>query len=227
MVKRKMTSRRPGAAKRRRLAPVPRPMRYAYRPMGNCNIMRTFWKENWTLSTVSTAGFWRYYQFILSDLPSYQELTAVWDRFRINAIKVTFRPRFDNFSGNDTTDTTLPGVTNQAGNMMHVIVDPYSNTVPTGVYNSSNLNTFLEQGGVKTKSGNKPFSVYFKPTINRYVGTTAQASRIRAPYLQTSDSVNQTHNGFHIFAQDVNLTGVTGQSFDVFVTYYMSLSGVK
>lgn len=217
---------RQGWRRKKKLAVMRRPTRYVYRPQGVCNIKRTFWLENWTLGTAATSNFWRYYAFQLSSLPSYTELTALWDRYRLNAIKVTFRPRFDGFGGENTTDTTLPGVTNQAGNYMHVINDPYSNVTPTGVYNSANLNSFLENGNVRSYRGLRPFSVYVKPAIDTYVGTSATAARRRAPFLQTTN-FNMVHNGFHIFAQDVNLTGVSGQSFDVFVTYYMTLKGLK
>lgn len=190
-------------------------------------LSRTFWYETWTPNTISTAGFWKYYSFQMIQLPSNGEFTGPFDRYKINAIKVTFRPRYDGFSGNDTTDTTLPGITNQGTTMAHVVNDPTSNVTPGGTYTSATLNNFLENGRAKTYMGTKPFSVFFKPMINQTVGGVAAGRRIKAPYLQTSTALSVDHNGFHVFLQDVNLTGVFNQGFDVFVTYYFSCKGVK
>lgn len=213
--------------RRRRAAPMGALTR-SLRP-NKIALKRTFWLENWTFSTVTTNGFWRYYSFTLSQLPSLSEFQSLFDQLKISAIKVTFRPRYDNFSGNDTTDTTSPGVTNAPGNYMHVIVDPKSLTTPSGLYTSSNLNIFMEQGNVRTYQGLRPFSVYFKPMINQTVGAV-QGMRRRAPYLlidPASGATGAPHYGFHVFQQDVNLTGTSVQSFDVYVTYYMMAKGVK
>lgn len=194
---------------------------------GSMNVVRTFWYENWTPSTVTTANFWKYYAFRFSDIPQYTEYSAIFDQYRINAVKVTFRPRYDNFAGNDTTDTTLPGVTNQGLTTAHIINDPYSQLVPSGVYSSANLNIFLENGRVRSYTGVKPFSVYLKPTIYETVSATNTARIKRAPFLMCQDGFNAAHRGFHIFLQDINLTGVFGQSFDVFYTYYLTLKGMR
>jgi len=93
---------------------------------GTVLIKRTAWQSNWTLGTATTNDFWRYQTFNLQQIPSYTELTNLWDRYRIAGVKVTFRPRFTEFAGNDTVDTTLPGITNQSGAYVHIIADPYS-----------------------------------------------------------------------------------------------------
>lgn len=189
------------------------------------NYKRTFWLENWTLSTASTNGFWRYYNFTAASIPNFTEISTLFDRYKVNALKYTFRPRYDGFDGANSTDVTPPGITNQQGNMVHIVKDPFSNTTPAGTYTSSTLNTFMEQGNVKTYMGNRPFSVYFKPTITQTIGGSA-IERCRAKWLLTqSSTVN--HYGFHAFQQDVNLTGTSGQSYDVFVTVYMQASNPK
>lgn len=191
------------------------------------NVKRTAWIESWTLSTASTVGFWRYYQFTVANIPSSAEFTNLFDTYRIKGVRITFRPRYSGFSGNDTTDTTLPGITNQAGNYVHVINDPYSTVTPSGTYTTTNLNSFLENGNVKTYNGNKPFSVYVsKPTIDTYRGGTATASRVKAPWMQTT-AANQPHNGVHVFLQDTNMTGTSGQTFDVFYTIYAQFKNLK
>lgn len=221
--------RRPSGRRMRRMTKKRRIVRRRRVRGARLNVKRTFWVENWTPNTTTTNGFWRYYQTSIGVMPSIAEFTAMFDQYRINAVKITFRPRFDNFGGNDTTDTTLPGVTNQAGCMMHVCKDPYSVVGPTGTYTSANLNAFFEQGNVRTYTGNRAFSVYYKPTINKTVdgaGGSNNVERARAPYIN-SNNIQVVHNGFHVFAQDVNLTGTFGQSFDVYITYYMTWKNLR
>lgn len=224
-IKRRARATRKPAAKRRRITRIPR----ALKASGAMNYSRTFWLESWTPNSGGTANFWRYYQAAFSQLPNSTELINLFDRYRINAFKYTFRPRYDSFAGNDTVDTTLPGITNQAGNYAHVIVDRESNLVPTGAYTTAVLNSFLEQGSrVKTYQGIKPFSVYVKkPLVNQEVSGVGGGRRVPSPWLQTAVAASVTHNGFHVFMQDVNLTGITGQTFDVFVTVYMQLKGMR
>lgn len=224
VLKRSQYKKRSQAMKRRRrFARVSRSPRL---PM--ITMKRTFYAFNFTPSTAATSNFWQYQSCTLSQMTNSADITSLFDQYKIAALKYTFRPRYDNFSGNDTVDTTLPGVTNQGGCMIHIINDPYSQLVPTGVYSGATLNTFLEQGNVRTYNGNRPFSVYFKPTIDNTVGAAVtNAARSRAKWLSTINGTGIAHYGFHFFAQDVNLTGVFGQSWDVYITYYIQAKGTR
>lgn len=229
MVKRQQDIRRYGKRVKReyvkvvRRRPVPRMIRSRIPQM---NYSRTFWLQNWSPSTVATNDFWRYYTFTLSQVPNYGELTSLFDQYKISALKYTFRPRYDGFMGNDTVDTVLPGVTNQGKTHVHIVNDPKSTISPGGVYNSTTLNSFFEQGRVKTRGGNRAFSVYFKPCVANDADGVNIAQYVRAPWLNTSTNAI-VHRGFHIFLQDINLTGVFGQSYDVFVTPYMKFKNMR
>lgn len=185
---------------------------------------RTCFIGNWTPSSASTNGFWRYSAHSVTDIYNFGEYAALFDQYRINAIKVTFRPRYDSFAGNDTTDVTLPNITNQSGCMVHVINDPTNRNTPAGTYSSTTLQQFFENGNVKTYSGNKAFSIYFKPKIDSTI--SGGFARIKAPWLQTNDTT-VVHNGYHVFMQDVNMTGTFGQSFDRYVTFYFQCRGMN
>lgn len=184
---------------------------------------RKFFLQNWAPNTTTTAGFWRRYQSQLTDIPNSAELTALFDQYKINAIKLEFLPRFDNFSGNDTTDTAVPGITNQSGTNVHVSYDTYTTITPGGTYNSANCNTFLEQGRVKTYTGTKPITIFYKPTLvdnGRYV---------KPRWLSTDFAVPATHvhYGPNVFMQDINFNGSFGQTFDVFLTMYVQVRNMK
>lgn len=185
---------------------------------------RTFCVGNITPSTASTAGFWQYQSYAFNQMPSNTEFTALFDQYKLNGFKTVWRPRFDSFAGNDTTDTTLPGTTAQGGANIHIINDPTSTITPTGTYTYTTLNTFLENGSVRSHTGNKPFSVYVKPMVpNQLSGGT---NRVRSPWIDVSNP-GVIHNGFHYFIQDTNMTGVFNQSWDIFVTFYFQCRGMK
>lgn len=216
------TYRRPRkrTTRRRMMRRVPRSLR-----LNTIVFKRKVWQGNWQPSTASTADFWKYYKFSLNDMNNYTEVTNLFDEYKISALKVEFHPRFDSFAGNDTTDTTLPGITNQSGTKLHVLIDPSSTLTPTGTYISSTLNTLLEDGNVKSYSGNRVVTVYFKPKVYNTVSGLA-ANMIRSPWIRT-DQIALPHYGFHAFAQDNNFNGTFGQSWDLFVTYYIQCRNIK
>lgn len=188
------------------------------------SVKRTCWYGTWTPNTVNASGFWRYVSCYASNIYNFAEYAALFDQYRINGIKLTLRPKYDSFAGNDTTDTTLPGVTNQGGCLVHVINDPESNLTPSGLYVSSTLQSFFEQGNVRTYSGNRAIDIYFKPRIDNSIASGTQ--RIRCPWLQTKDN-SVLLNGVHVFLQDPQFTGTFGQSFDLYLTFYAQFRGMN
>lgn len=223
-----MVKRRAPAARPRRKLYAKRKMRIPRRIGGSgtniLKVCRTTYLQNWSPSSVNVNGFWRYYQFTPNLIGNWQDYFNMFDQYKICALKYTFRPRYDNFAGNDTTDTTIPGITSNGTTMVHVVNDPYSTVIPAGSYDFLTLNAFLEQGKVKSYQGNQPITVYFKPTIN--IATEAGNNmRRRAGWLNVN--LNNSHSGFHIFLQDVNFTAVFNQSYDVFVTSYVMLRNAR
>lgn len=196
-------------------------------PVNMVTTQRTYWHFNWTPNTTTTDGFARRLTYTLSGLPSVGEFTGVFDMYKINAIKVVLRPRYDGFAGNDTTDTVLPGVTNQGRTMVHVLRDMYGQYVPSGSYSTNTLNSFFEQGTkVKTYPGNRDVVIYYRPTVDVYNNVNSADKRSKSMWYSTT-STGVVHYGPCVFLQDVNLTGTFNQSFDVYVTMYMSFKGIK
>lgn len=190
--------------------------------MPQVNFKRTFWLELWSPNSVSTNGFWRYYQPSLSNLPSNGEIAAMFDLYRINGIKMVFRPKWDSFDG---ANLTTNGTTNAGFMTVSTCVDTRAAFAPTGTYTSTTFNAFAENGNVKIRRGTRDISVFFKPTVQNTVqGLTA------TPLARQWISTGQTainHKGVHVFINDQNFSGQFTQSFDVFVTYYLSCKGVK
>lgn len=207
-----------GKKKRMRLARTPRVS------LPTMAFKRTWYYGVFQPTTVTTAGFWQYFTIQFSNMPNVSEYTSLFDQYRINAIKWTFRPRYDSFAGNDTTDTVLPGVTNQMGTNIHIIKDPMSTVTPTGTYSAGTLNSYLENGNVRSYNGNKAVTVYWKPMIDDALSTGTR--RVKAPFISCNNSI-VPHAGFHVFFQDFNFSGTFGQQWDMFVTLYFQCRGQR
>lgn len=225
---RRNTARRKLRARRtlkKRSYNISRPMRRAHGG-SSMTVSKTFYLQNWSPNTSTTAGYWRYFSSDINQLPEVSMYSSVFDTYRINSIKYTLRPRYDGFGGENTTDTTLPGVTNQGQDWVHVIIDPKSYTTPSGTYSSTTLNSFLQSGKVRTYRGTRPISWTVKyPCLRDDQNGVTNAKAIRAGFLDCSFAPQ--HYGTHVFIQDVNMTGTFGNSYDLFVTMNVTFKGQK
>lgn len=224
-MKRKFTGRRRAArsAKRRRFNMTGR------RRFGGSRVLRVtkkFWYFNWTPSVATTDNFWKFLAVGTANIPEINSMRDLFESYRINWIEYELRPRYDSFAGNDTTDTTAPGVTNQAGCDVHVILDPKNTQVPTGAYNTTTLNNFLCSGKVRTYRGHLPIKFRIKyPCVRDDLNGVAASKAVRANWYDMSSQ--PAHYGAHVFLADINMTGSFGQSYDVFCTVNVSLKGQR
>lgn len=182
---------------------------------------RTLYAGAWTYGTATTNDFWRYQTFTAgSHINNFAELANVFDSYKINAIKQTWRPRYDN------VDAASAGANTTV--YAHVIKDPDSTTlVPTGVQGSGTLNGFLEQGDrVKTFNCMRPFSVYFKPKI-RAEGLGGDTQTMVSPkYLKTTNTT-AVHRGYHMYLAPNNFSAAPNLILDSYITVYFSMKDLK
>lgn len=186
-------------------------------------VKRAYYAGSWAVGVNATNDFWRYYTFTAANVNNFSEFQNVFDEYKINGIKVTFRPRYDNVDAQSTIAATTAYLPTS-----HICIDPQSTLIPSGLYNQSNLNAFLEQGNVKQRRCNRPFSVYFKPRVDMGVngGGTAVKS-IKPGYLKTNDT-GVVHKGFHIFVQSHSFATATVMPvFDIYYTFYMTFRNLK
>lgn len=189
------------------------------------SVARTFYTGSWAFGNGTTSDFWRYSSFSLNTLPNVTEYTALFDEYKINAIKVQYRPSYDSVSLDaDSALTTAPNFTVSA----HTLIDQESTTLPTGSYSSVVLNNFLENGKVRTRNGLKPFSVFYKPKMYAQVSGSGTAARpIASTWIRTSDTA-ALHYGHHVFLQTNALVIPTIPiRYDCFVTFYAQFRGMK
>lgn len=183
------------------------------RPMVASFIRRT-WAENWAFSTVSTSGFYKTYLPTLSALTNVAEYTSLYDLYKINAVKITFTPRWDGF---DAGSAATVGVNCP---ILSWYVDPYAYVGPTGTYSSATYNSFLEaaNGRVRSRQMNKSVSVYWKPKVLDSGVATNQFKR--CPWLSTANNTQQMRQLF-VFLHDANFANaIPGFSMDVEYTLY-------
>lgn len=177
--------------------------------------------ENWAPNTITTNGFWRHYVIALNNIQDLAGFQGLFDLYRITGLLFEFHPRYNGFTGEDQTSST----TSRSGCRLHVINDPYTTVQPSGLYNTANLNFFLEQGPCKTYDGSQVVRVFTRPTVNRDMGGYTMIQR--AGWIRT-DYPAAGHKAINVFAQDnFNFSGIFTQSFDVFVTYYVEFKNMK
>lgn len=184
-------------------------------------VKRTLFQGAWQFGTATTVDFWRYLEFsVNSGFNNYTEFTNVFDRYRVNGMRVDFYPRFDHLAGPVTGATPMT----VAKPHMVIVKDPYSNISPSGAYTAANLNTLLENGG-KVYDATRPIRVYWKPVIPFTV--SGGVAFKRAPFLRTSET-GILHRGFHAFAYQNNFsTAVTDLIWDVHVTMYVTFKDLR
>lgn len=186
---------------------------------------RTFFLENWVFSTVSTNGFWRQYTPNFAQIPNSAEYGALFDTYRVNAVKMTFRPRFNgaDANGGATTTVSMP--------YLSWYVDPKSNTNATGTYSSSTMNTFLENcnGRARSRQFTRPISVYWKPlvAVNSYTAGNPGEYK-RCPWLSTANYPTVPMRLLNVFLNDNNFANtIAGWTADVYVTFYFQCKGAR
>lgn len=208
--------------RRRRTGTATRKMRIP-RSVNTLATKRIVYQGSWQFSTASTTGFWRYLTVTANNAtPNFVEVQALFDEYKINAVKWTFRPRYDTTTVTDASTGSSP----QA--YAHFVIDPASTVTPTGVYGAANLNTFLEQSGVQTRTLNKPFSIYLRPKIADSLSGGTSASRAIAPSFIKTSNAGVEHTGVHMFIQQNNMANTNANIIlDQFVTVYMQYRNLK
>lgn len=222
MVKRKRMSSSKRRMKRR-IVRVPKSMPARSMTGVKINVKRMFYSGTWVWGTATTGDFWKAFEpTVANGFNNFSEFAAVFDRYKVNAIKVTFRPRFDTVAAPVTGATPLTVVKPY----MCIVKDPFTTLVPSGLYTSANLNTLLENGG-RVYDADRTVSVYYRPYISVPTNTGSGQWYKRAPYLRTND-VTTPMRGFQAFAYQNNFSNIaTDLVWDVFVTMYVTFKDLK
>lgn len=204
----------------RALRRVPRPIRPNTRSIF---IKRNLALQAISLSTAATSGFWNYTMTNMSLLSSRAELYNVFQKFRINAVKYTYYPRFtqaDQAGGSSTSTLYVTTCIDKSNTL----------STPTGTYSRNTLNILMENPNCKTRRATRPFSVYYKPaTLTQDTGGSGVTTYKTSPWLDAttlSDGIN--HRGHHVFLWDPNFGNIPGLTYtlEVMCTLYLEFKGI-
>jgi len=178
---------------------------------------------NWLFNTTSTAGFWRYLEFKAIDVPEWPQYEAVFDEYRVTKLNYEFRPKYNSY---DAYNESAGGFHIHGVPCMHLIVDPASGTIPSGIYGPIAENNMLENGNVRTYEALKPFSISFRPKIALGALGGGTASKFEnSSWIRTNED-GVIHTGLHAFIKNHNYTN-HAHSFDIYVTASIEFRGAK
>lgn len=198
------------------------------------SVKRTCWIGSFTPATAATSDFWSYQTpslasafaapggVALGGLSNLAEYTPMFEQYKINGIKLAFKPRFVNFNMDQQVPTA--GVAFRDPPYVSVIMDPRNNVTPSGLYSAATINSFLENGNVKTRRADRAFSVYVRPQVQEQFGGGA-VRYIKSPWTNSGDTT-VAQRGYHLFFHNQNF-GTTFNQYDVFVTYFLQWKGMK
>lgn len=192
-------------------------------PINALRVVRTYHAFSWTWGTTTTADFWRYLEFTFGNLPDNAQYAAVFDEYRVGALKYTFRPRYNDIGG-DTAGTTGTPMA-----YAHVVVDPGSTLIPAGIYGATTANQLMENGKIRTYPCHRPFSVYFKPKVRYQTQGSGTAGALKTPGFYRTTETAANHPGFHVYVQQNNFSASAAGNilFDVFITAYLTFRNTR
>lgn len=186
---------------------------------------------SWTFATTTTSDFWKYLTLTpnasLSTLPSpgipgWTNYATLFEQYKINAIKITFRPSYNVVNQQGSASAPPSAVMPY----MTTVVDPEANTGPAGTYTSANLVGLQADGRSRTRALVKPVSIYIRnPMIYQDAGGIAGALRKAAPWVNTG--YNPEHRGAHAFFHFQGFDTAPASSVDVYYTVYAEFRGMN
>lgn len=201
------------------------------------SVKRTCYLGAFTPNSTTTNGFWQYRTVSLTKgffdasaasmggLSNLTEYTSLFDLYKLGAVKITLRPNQQNMQSDQVLYSSS---TTQNIPYVSICIDPTDNVSPTGVYNATTYNAFMEQGNrVRTKRADRTFSVYLKPKVIEQYGNGAD--RYVSPRWTRLDNTagqDMPHRGYHMFFHNQAFSAGF-MTYDVFVTYYLRFKGAR
>lgn len=155
--------------------------------LGNPKQKVYYFKRHVDLSTLvagNDAAFTNYsLEFKLSDVPNYTEFTALYDNYRINAVKVSFIPVY-NISSMfvlRTTDDYVPTLSSTKG--LPYFTRTYSCIDYTDDNELATGDNYRQYANCKVKPICKIHKRYLKPRVLMDIGEAGSVNPIRNPWL--------------------------------------------
>lgn len=170
-------------------------------------------KCDYTQIYPTALGVKRTLSFGLSDLPNYTEFTNLFDQYKINAIKLTFIPRFTG------ADINPLGTALAVPRIWSVIDYDDASTL-------TDQNDAYQYQNCKTHMMHKPFSIYLKPKVAAEVYQSTIATGYGAKRMYIDCSVPSVpHYGVKLYVEPTPYDGQFTVS--VIAKFYLSMKQVR
>lgn len=162
------------------------------------------------LSVSNVSGAQGSYVFRLSQLPSVNEFTTLYDMYKINAIKIVFLPQ-------QTQSVSIGSINNaNAAARFFSVLDYNDSSVPTGP------DELREYQSCKFTPILRPHRRYFKPRIQDR-GSTYSPGR---PWINCS-SPDQEYFAIKYAIEPIDSSTTTSMTYTVEAKFYLSFKQVK
>lgn len=168
---------------------------------------RTFMTTHTLASAATTANSWG---FTLNMLPNYAEFTALFDQYRLNAVAITFIPKFTEVVVTAPTDVGF-----------YSVIDRNDQT------NLASVAAACEYENMKRTRLSQYHKRYFKLSTLQdtgIVGSSAVCTTKYSPWINTANA-DITHLGLKTIAEATGLGG--NLIVDVRITLYFQCKVVK
>lgn len=153
--------------------------------------------------------------FKLDDVANYSEYLAMFDRYKICAIKIRFIPQYN------VAQMATPNQNNVVPKLF-TLIDVNDSSPP------SNLNEMRQYSNVKVTRGYYQKKIYFRPMIAAgvYQGGTYGAAMNTRGWISTSD-YQVVHYGIKYGIDAAGATQTQLQKWDIECVYYMAFKQPK
>lgn len=164
------------------------------------------------------------YVFQLDDLPNYTEFTALFEQYKINAVKLTFLPSYTSSDANQATANAASGAVFQFQPRIYTVIDKDGN--PT----VSTEPAVLQRNDARMiTQPYKAFSIYIrKPCVQFEVSSGlgfAQAAPKASPWLDCENYAVNHHGAAIAGALPAGSSVTAGLQYQVLATYYLAFKG--
>lgn len=188
-------------------------------------VKRTQYNASFVMGTAATNQFWNYFEPQLSNgFNTLSDFAALFDSFKVNGIRLSFKPRFDTLAGPTTGATPMTVAMPQ----ITYCIDPDSRLVPSGAYVPATLNTLLEQGNTRTVRSTKDVNIYYKPKVSMPTNIGSGQYFRKPGWLDLQGCQSVPFRGVHVFFHNNNFSAVTQDIvYDLYITWYITFKNIK
>lgn len=150
------------------------------------------------------------YNFSLSDIPSVIDFTRLYDVYKLNAVKITFRPQM-------TQNISLGTINNANANARFFSALDYNDGTPV-----TTIDELREYQSVKCTPILRQHKRYLRPKIVDSAGIYNPGSKWIATTSPATD-----YFGIKVAVEPMDSSGVTSMQYSIECVYYMSFKNVK